>query len=75
MAAIKTIVDAKLLVVVETGETKNGRALTKNLSFSKIKTDATGEELLAAGSAIASLQTRTLSGIKVNEAYTLAEGT
>ena len=75
MAAIKTIVDAKLLVVVETGETKNGKALTKNLSFSKIKTDATGDELLTAGTAISSLQSRTLSGVKVNEIYTLAEGT
>lgn len=75
MAATKNIVDAKLLVVVETGETKNGKALTKSLSFSKIKTDATGEELLAAGNAISSLQVRALAGIKVNEAYTLTEGT
>ena len=73
MAASKEIYDTKLLVVVETGETKNGKAVTKNLSFSKIRVDATGEQLLAAGAGIASLQSHALSTLRVNELYDLKE--
>lgn len=45
--------------------------MAKELRFT-FKTDATSEELLAAGTAIFSFQTRILAGIKIHEAYTLA---
>ena len=73
MAVVKTIQDRKLIVVVATGETKNGKSLTKNMTFSKIKYDASDEALLAAGKAIASLQTRDLDSLKLNEYHSLAE--
>ncbi len=75
MAAVKTLNDRKLIVVVSTGETKNGKDLTKNMTFSKIKNDATDEALLTAGKAIASLQTRDLASLKLNEYHSLTEGT
>lgn len=73
MAVTKTCTDIKLLVGVETDETKNGKAVTKNLSFSRIKTDATDEQLLAAGQAIAGFQTHDLSGVTVREDNALSE--
>lgn len=75
MAAIKTITDVRLLVEVEKLDEKTGKSGTKKLSFSKIKTDATNDELLAAGKAIANLQTNTLEGVGVREDSKLAEGT
>ena len=74
MAAVKTTKDVKLLVEVETEETKNGKPVTKSLSFSKIKLDASGDELLAAGQAIANLQTYTLAGVNVREDSMLTAG-
>lgn len=75
MAVVKTLNDRKLIVVVSTGETKNGKDLTKNMTFSKIKNDASDEALLAAGKAIASLQTRDLAGLNLNEYHSLLEET
>lgn len=75
MAAIKTITDVKLLVEVEKTDDKTGKPTTKKLSFSKIKTDATNDQLLAAGKAIANLQTNPLEGVGVREDAKLAEGT
>lgn len=73
MAVTRTTTDVKLLVEVETDETKNGKAVTKNLSFSKIKLDATDAELLTAGTAIAALQTHSLSAVNVRDDSTLSE--
>lgn len=74
MAVKRTTKDLKLLVEVETDEMKNGKAVTKKLSFSKIRLDATDEELLAAGKAVGNLQTRTLSGVDIREDSGLSEG-
>ena len=57
----KTI-DMKLQVRVE--DVSSGTSKVKNLSFSKIKVSATADELYAAGNAIASLQSRPLSGLR-----------
>lgn len=73
MAVQKTTTDVKLLVAVETDEMKNGKPVTKNLSFSKIKLDATDDELMAAGKAIANLQTHALSSVNVRTDGKLAE--
>ncbi len=67
--ATKTKIDVKLVVVVSKDDAGN----TANLNFQKIATIAGDDELLAAGKAIASLQTRTAKGYKVNEMYSLAE--
>lgn len=62
MATIKKLSDVKLQVRVE--DDSSGSTKVKNLSFSKIKMTATDEELLAAGTAIADLQSRPLTGVR-----------
>ncbi len=62
MTAKKKLIDVKLQVRVE--DESSGTSKIKNMSFSKIKLAATDEELLAAGTAISELQTRTLNGIR-----------
>ncbi len=67
--AQKTKVDVKLVVVVAKDEKGN----TANLNFNKIALDADETGLLAAGKALAGLQTRKAQGYQVNELYSLAE--
>lgn len=43
-------------------------------SLNQIKLDATADQLLAAGEAVAHLQSQTLSGIRVIDSYDLADG-
>lgn len=73
MAVSSNTTDIKLQIQIETGETKNGKAVLKNLNFSKIKASATNEELFAAGSAIAGLQTKTLADINAVSTHVLTE--
>lgn len=73
MAVERLTTDLKLQVRVETGDTKNGKAVLKNLNFNKIRADATREELLAAGEAIAGLQSLTLSEIRSIDTGTLTK--
>lgn len=73
MAAVKSMTDLKLLVVVENGTTALGKKSTKNISFSQVKLTATDEELLAAGNAVAGLLSTNLSGLKLVNTYDLAE--
>ncbi|WP_416178094.1 DUF1659 domain-containing protein [Dialister sp.] len=73
MAAVKSMTDLKLLVVVENGTTASGKKSTKNISFSQVKLTATDEELLAAGNAVAGLLSTNLSGLKLVNTYDLAE--
>ena len=62
MATTSKTIDMKLQVRVE--DASSGTSKVKNLSFSKIKVSATADELYAAGNAIASLQSRPLSGLR-----------
>ena len=65
MAVEKTKTDSKLVIRVETGEVgTDGAAKTKDLSYSRIRPDAADEVLYAAGDAIGSLQSRTVSAIR-----------
>ena len=73
MAAVKSMTDLKLLVVVENGTTASGKKSTKNITFSQVKLTATDEELLAAGNAVAGLLSSSLSGLKLVNTYDLAE--
>lgn len=74
MAAIKTRIDTKLGISLDTGETKNGKAVLRSVTFSKVKNDATADQLLAAGNALGTLSKGDLDGVKVSEVYTLAAG-
>ncbi len=71
MAAKKTVIDMKLQVRVE--DESSGTLKYKNVSFSKVNFAATDEQLLAAGNAIAELQTRNLSGVRTVVTGDLAE--
>lgn len=72
MAATKKLYDIKLQVRVENGTTTTGAKALKSLN--QIKLDATADQLLAAGEAVAHLQRQTLSGIRVIDSYDLADG-
>lgn len=72
MAVTKTLTDIKLRLVLETDETKNGKAVTKNWNLHKINPSATDEQLFAAAEALAGLQTLTLSDINTVESNTLS---
>ena len=69
MAATKKLYDIKLQVRVENGTTTTGAKALKSLNL-----DATADQLLAAGEAVAHLQSQTLSGIRVIDSYDLADG-
>lgn len=74
MAAVKTRVDTKLQISMDTGEVKNGKAVLRSVTFSKVKNDASADQLLAAGNAFGTLAKGDLDGVKVSEVYTLAAG-
>ena len=71
MATTSKTIDMKLQVRVE--DASSGTSKVKNLSFSKIKVSATADELYAAGNAIASLQSRPLSGLRAVATSDLAD--
>lgn len=73
MAATKTMNDIKLQVVVENGTTSTGKKATKNLSFSQINLNATDDQLLEAGKAIAGLLSTSLSGLRLINTYDLTD--
>lgn len=75
MAAVKNKTDSKMMIRVENGTSSTGATVIKNLSYSQIRVEATDDELMAAGKAIADLQTKPLSGIRLVETYDVtAEG-
>lgn len=74
MAAVKTKVDTRIVLGLDTGESKNGAAVKRSYTFSKVKLDATDDQLLAAGNALASLRKESLDSVKVNEVYDLVAG-
>lgn len=73
MAATKTMNDIKLQVVVENGTTSTGKRATKNLSFSQINLNATDDQLLEAGKAIAGLLSTSISGLRLINTYDLTD--
>lgn len=72
MAATKTRMDTRLQILILTGETKNGKDVTRSITLSRIKNDASDDALLAAGTAVGSLADKDLSEVKVSEVYRLA---
>lgn len=73
MAAAKNKIDNKMLIRVENGTTSSGAKAIKNLSYTHLRVDSTDDELMAAGKAIADLQTKPLSGIRLVETYDVTE--
>lgn len=73
MAATKNMTDIKLLVIVENGTTASGKKATKNISFNQIKLNATDDELLDAGKAVAGLLATSLAGMRLVNTYDLTD--
>lgn len=73
MAVNKAIADLKLQVRVEDGTTSAGAAKIKSLSFSNIRLDASDQELMDAGKAIAGITNYPLSGIRRVDTGDLSE--
>ena len=73
MAVNKAIADLKLQVRVEDGTTSAGAAKIKSLSFSNIRLDASDQELMDAGKAIAGITYYPLSGIRRVDTGDLSE--
>jgi biotin operon repressor len=69
MAVNKSRTDTKLMVRVKNGTSTSGAEVTKNLSYSQVKVNASDDELFAAGTAIADLQSKILNGIRIVETY------
>ncbi len=72
MAAQEMMKSVKLIVQVEGDTTSTGKTATKNLTFNKVILDATPDQLVAAGKAIASLQTRPLMGLRKDSSADLS---
>ena len=64
MAIEANITDIKLHIYVENGTSASGKAALKSLNYNQIRLDATEEELMKAGKAIAALQSKPLSTFK-----------
>lgn len=73
MAVTKNMTDIKLQVIVENGTTASGKKATKNISFNQIKLNATDDELLDAGKAVAGLLATSLAGMRLVNTYDLTD--
>lgn len=64
MAAKKNVSDVKLQIRFNNGTTASGKTAVKSMSLGQIKVDATDQQLLDAGTALAGLSSLTLEGVR-----------
>lgn len=74
MAAVKAISDVKLQVRFNNGTTAAGKAAVKTVTLSQVKMDATDQQLLDAGNALAGLSSLTLNGVRRVDTGDLSDG-
>ena len=74
MAAVKAISDVKLQVRFNNGATAGGKAAVKTVTLSQVKLDATDQQLLDAGNALAGLSSLTLNGVRRVDTGDLSDG-
>lgn len=74
MAAVKAISDVKLQVRFNNGTTAAGKAAVKTVTLSQVKLDATDQQLLDAGNALAGLSSLTLNGVRQVDTGDLSDG-
>ena len=63
MATARVPDTARLVLRVQDGADANGKPVVKNRTFRNLKTDAADDAVLAAGRALAGLQTNALSAV------------
>lgn len=73
MAVIETGKTSKLMIVVATGTSASGGTIYSNRTINNINSDATNAHVYGFGSALASLQSHALGGIKRSNTATLVE--
>lgn len=73
MAATKVISDVKLQIRFDNGTTASGKAAVKTMSLGQIKLEATEQQLLDAGTALAGLSSLPLNGIRKVETGDLTD--
>ncbi|HAT57084.1 MAG TPA: hypothetical protein DCS74_05860 [Veillonellaceae bacterium] len=71
MAVSKVCSSSKLVIRIQTGEMNGNNPVIKELSFSRIKSDAKDEELYAAGDALAGLQSHPVDGVRRVDTYSM----
>ena len=71
MAVAKVCASSKLVIRVQTGEMSGNSPVIKELSFSRIKSDAKDEDLYAAGDALAGLQSLAVDGVRRVDTYSM----
>ncbi|MGN0955179.1 DUF1659 domain-containing protein [Dialister sp.] len=64
MAAAKVISGVKLQIRFDNGTTASGKTAVKSMSLGQIRLDATDQQLLDAGTALAGLSSLPLNGIR-----------
>lgn len=64
MAAAKVISGVKLQIRFDNGTTASGKTAVKSMSLGQIRLDATDQQLLDAGTALAGLSSLPLDGIR-----------
>ena len=74
MAAVKAISDVKLQVRFNNGTTAAGKAAVKTVTLSQVKLDATDQQLLDAGNALAGFSSLTLNGVRRVDTGDLSDG-
>lgn len=74
MAAVKAISDVKLQVRFNNGTTTTGKAAVKTVTLSQVKLDATDQQLLDAGNALAGLSSLPLNGVRRVDTGDLSDG-
>lgn len=74
MAAERKVSEVKLQVRLDNGFTSSGAQAVKSVSLTKIKTDATDDQLLAAGEALGSIADTSLIGVRKVETSDLTQG-
>jgi hypothetical protein len=73
MAATKSEAAAKLILKVETGQTSTGVPIYSSRTFANINPALTDDDVLAIGSALAGLQSRSLGSIHRQDTAKLVE--
>lgn len=73
MAVIATELEGKVKVTLNAGNDEDGNAIIKSKTFSRVKSDATDDNIYAVANGIAGLQEYPVNSIRKFEEYDLIE--
>ncbi|SHI40889.1 Protein of unknown function [Dethiosulfatibacter aminovorans DSM 17477] len=73
MAIVSTELEGKVTLVLNNGVDGDGNTLTKSKSFSKLKPEATDEDIYSVISGMASLQEKPVVAVRKTEEYDLVD--